>query len=207
MFEIIEGTQPKEKPNMELLWLVAFRNALIQEDTKKVVLAGVKYIIVSRPTKNKTDAEEVQRRFDLIDCILINMTILTPREFMQLFPIEKTYDGERWDCKDFYSVMKYIHTLDIDEPIMDEKKLFDLLWEYMSFDINMFMVEWMSSMERMAHLQGEPGPLDKLIDDMGIETHTFNKDPVSGREYLQSNTTGKVMPVKKTVPRYLKLVH
>jgi hypothetical protein len=49
--------------------------------------------------------------------------------------------------------------------------------------------------------------MDKLIDDMGIETHTLNKDPMSGQEYLQSNITGKVAPVKRATPRYLKLVH
>jgi hypothetical protein len=58
------------------------------------------------------------------------MSQLTPREFMNIFPIDKTYDGERFECKDYFYTIKIVRALDQDAPIGD--KLDDLLWEYMN---------------------------------------------------------------------------
>lgn len=205
MLKVIEGTK-KAKPNMELLWLVALQKALIQSDTKKIVMAGVKYIGASISSKDKTDMEQVQGRFDLINCIQMFMAQLTPREFMQLFPIEKTYDGDKWGCKDYFYTMKYIQKMDVDKPIGGERHLFDFLWEYQNWDINEFLVECMTSMDGVCHLQGQPGPMDKLIDELGVTPYYMEKDEATGQQYLLNSDTGKTVPIKKPVPRYLKLV-
>lgn len=205
MLKIINGTQ-KVKPNMELLWCVACRNALLQGDAKKIVMAGVKYINASRHANDKTDEEHVRGRFGLIECIQMFMARLTPREFMQLFPIEKTYDGDRWGCKDYFYVIKYVNTLNRNKPIGGERHLFDFLWEYQNRALNEFLVECMTGMDSICHLHGKPGPMDNLIDEMGITPYYMEKDEFTGQEYILNGDTGKTVTVKKQIPRYLKLV-
>jgi hypothetical protein len=205
MTKVIYGTQ-KVKPDMELLWLTAFQNAVISGDYKKIIVAGVKYINTSRPTKDRTDAEQLQRRFYIIEYIEAWMTRLTPNKFMQLFPIKKKYDGEKWGRKDYFYTLEYIKTLDTDKPIGDGKKLMDFLWEYQNREINEFLVELLSTTDDLMHQQGKDGPIDKLIEDLDVTPYYMQKDEATGQEYLLDGNTGKTVPIKKNIPRYLKLV-
>ena len=205
MFKVIQGT-PKKKPDMAALWLNAFIGATEGGDVQKIVAAGVKYINASRPIKNRADADAVQNRFAVVEYIQANMSRLTPKEFMQLFPIEKRYDGEKWGCKDYFYTMEYIKKLDADKPIGDEKKLLDFLWEYQNWEINEFLVEIFSAMDDLMHQQGEDGPLDKMIDGLGITPYYIQKDEATGQAYLLNGNTGKTAPISKSVPRYLKVV-
>lgn len=57
---------------------------------------------------------------------------LTPRLFDQVFPIKKTYDGQKWGCKDYFSVVKYI-----EEEIGWDKKIssgFEFMLDYLNHD-------------------------------------------------------------------------
>lgn len=207
MLKLVEGADPKPKSNMELLYLNAFRNKLVQPVTpdtaKQVSLLGVKYINAAVTAKNKMTADT---EFAIIECVQMFMAQLTPREFMQLFPIEKTYDGDKLGCKDYFYVMKYINTLDLDKPIGGERKLFDFLWEYQNWEINEFLVETFSTMDDLMHQQGKDGPLDKMIDELGITPYYIEKDSVTGQQFILNGSTGKSKPVMTAVPRYLKLV-
>ncbi|MVB11343.1 hypothetical protein CAFE_20560 [Caprobacter fermentans] len=199
-------SQPKIKPSMPLLWIKAFQNALLQGDSKKIIVAGVKYINASRPTKDKADAEQAQGRMDLINCIQMFMARLTPKEFMQLFPIKKDYDGDRWGCKDYFYTMERIREMDQDKPIGGELELFNFLWDYWNWEIDEFLVESFSSMDALMHSKGKEGPMDMLMDGMGMTPYYMKKDPVTGTEFMINGDTGKSVSIKKAVPRYLKLI-
>jgi hypothetical protein len=205
MLKLINGSQ-KKKPDMSALWLNAFGNSVEKRDTEKIIVSGVKYINASRPDKDKLDSESVQHRFAFIQSIDALMCHITPKQFMQLFPLKKEYDGKRFGCKDYFSAMEYIGKLDQDKPIGDGKKLFDFLWEYWNWDINEFLVEIFSTMDDLMHLQGKDGPTDKLIDDLGITPYYIQKDETTGQEYLLNGNTGKTAPISKSVPRYLKVI-
>ena len=205
MLKLINCSQ-KKKPDMSALWLNAFGNAVEKRDTEKIIVSGVKYINASRPDKDKSDSESVQRRFAFIQSIDAFMCRITPKQFMQLFPLKKEYDGKRFECKDYFSAMEYIGNLDQDKPIGDGKKLFDFLWEYWNWDINEFFVEIFSTMDDLMHLQGKDGPTDKLIDGLGITPYNIQKDEATGQEYLLNENTGKTAPISKSIPRYLKVI-
>ena len=206
MLKLLKQPDFKPKPNMELLWINAFINSIEKGDTIKSIVSGVKFINASRRTTDKTDVASAQRHFAFIEYIQILMSQLTPREFMQLFPIEKKYDGKKYECKDYFSTIDYIRKLDIDKPIGDKRALFDFLWEYQNWDIVEFTVEIFSSMDNLMHLQGKEGPIDKLIDDLGITPYYIQKDEATGQEYLLNGNTGKSMPMSKPIPRYLNVV-
>lgn len=77
----------------------------------------------------------------------------------------------------------------------DERKVFNFLFEYQNLELDFFVVEIMSNIESMSHLQGQPSPMDKLIDNMGITRYYLEKDEATGQEYLLNSDTGKSVPV------------
>ncbi len=193
-----------EASDMEMLYLNAITRKVEQLPTpdypKQIVTLGIKYIIISRPHKSRTDPDSVRLRFAIINYVQAHMLLLTPRQIMQIFPIEKCYDGEKWQCKDYFTTAAYLKTLDMDAPIKDERKLMDFFWEYRNFQIEEFWIEIFSNMDDMAHLQGEAGPLDKMIDKLGVETYTMHQDEQTGQEFMLSSKTGKTVPIS-TKPR------
>ena len=198
---------PPPAPDYETLWLKAFFDAVRRYNAAdgegKIITAGVKYIIASRNHKNKRGMNEIQSRYELIDILFMFLGMQTPKRMMQLFPPEKRYDGGK-DFKDYFSTMKFIMGLSQDEPIGDERNVFNFLWDYENFELTEFAIEFMDNMEDMAHQHGEAGPGDKLIEEMGLETYTLCKDERTGQEFMLSNKTGKTCPVS-TKPR-LKVV-
>ena len=206
----IVPTQPKG-PDMKTLFARSCIRALkaamepggnTPENNQKYVLAAVKYLRSTyREFQNqKYDMAEVEGRESIIDCVSLCMARMTPLQFMRLFPITKEFDGERWGVKDYFSTMEYMRTLDWDKPIGGPRELFNLMWEYRNPQIEMFMVDWQMVMESWCHLHGEPGPLDQLIDSLGIETYTMHEDEQTGQEFMLSNKTGKTIPIS-TKPR------
>ena len=46
---------------------------------------------------------EEQIRFKMIDGIFAILGCLTLKNFVTTFPVDKTYDGGKWQCKDYFS--------------------------------------------------------------------------------------------------------
>ncbi len=85
-----------------------------QDDLMKIALNGIKYINSIREIRREnarvgTDyvqtLQESQVTFQLIDAIFTVCGYLTLRNFVTTFPIDKTYDGAKWECKDYFSTM------------------------------------------------------------------------------------------------------
>lgn len=207
MLKIIHGT-PKVKPDKESLYLNALCNKIAEPDSpnkaKQISLLGVKYFNASRSTDKSQELLDAQLL--LYHYIQTFMSQLTPREFMQIFPIEKDYDGDKSGCKDYFYTIKFIESIGFDAPIGMEKSLFRFLWEYHNWEIGVFVVCWISLLENAMIQQGIEPPIDKLFDSLGVTPYYLQKDELTGQEYLFNPETGKTQPVYKAIPRYLKLV-
>lgn len=103
----------KPQPRQDL-WTDAFTRKLEQasENTDLLkdrwflgayILSGVKSALELGHDLNGQTVEEAQKITDarqlLMQGIFHPMATLTPRQFVQLFPITKEYDGEKWGCK------------------------------------------------------------------------------------------------------------
>lgn len=207
MLSIIHGTT-KVKPDRESMYLNALCNKIAEPDSsskaKQISLLGVKYFNASRLVDKPQDLLDAQ--LILYQYIQAFMSRLTPREFMQLFPIEKDYHGGKYGCKDYFYTIKFIESIDADSPIGDEEKLFDFLWEYQNRETNRFLTNWLSLLGEFMRRQGLQTPLEKLSETFGLTPLYMKKDELTGQEYLFNPETGKTKPVYKAIPKYLKLV-
>ena len=73
------------------------------------------------------------------------MGTLKPKEFMELYPIPKEYDGHKYEIKDYFYTRDYIKGLEQENPIGTE--VFNLLWEYQNRDLIHFNVNFMEYMK------------------------------------------------------------
>lgn len=179
-----------------------------QEDLKRIALSGIKYINSICEIRRENERagtvcekslKESQETFDLIDAIFMIMGYLTPKNFVNTFPITKEYDGEKWQSKDYFYTMDALAKMDWNKPI-GRDKISDLLWDYQNDDLREVYVEYMCVVSALYRAQTDKGIAEQFCDDMGIPTYSFDKKNGT----LKNNKTGQVTRAKKN--SYLKRV-
>ena len=172
---------------------------LPQDKLAKVGFAGIKYICscrdVSREnTKLGVDEPKTlkqnQYRFQLIDSIFGVLGCLTLRNFVNTFPIDKTYDGAKWECKDYFSTMDVLSKMDWDKPI-GRDELSELLWDYDNEELRHAHVEFTTAMSAIYRAQTGKG--ETWLDDLGIPTYTEDRET----GIMINNQTGDIMKTKR----------
>lgn len=174
---------------------------LPQDELAKIGFAGIKYVCSMRDVarenmrlgidKGRT-LEEEQVRFIVIDSIFTVLSCLTLRNFVNTFPVEKYYDGDKWEEKDYFYTMEVLSAMDMDRPI-GRNELSELLWDYMNADLRHAYLEYTSAMSAMFKAQTGKGIMEKFLEDRGVPTYTMDKE--SG--IIKNNQTGDIMKPKK----------
>lgn len=169
---------------------------------ERAIFYGVKYL--GRAEKYTT-IDDLERRYSISEAIMALIAIVTPRKFVEIFPITKKYDGKRWGTKDYFYTVEMINKHGWDKPIGETDEVaFDFLWDYQNWEINIFLVEHMSLISDMRRAQGQPGLMEQWALENGIQTYTLNTSP-EGNQYLM-DSNGRSTPVRKRRPKHLKLV-
>lgn len=136
---------------------------------------------------------------DWQDALFVESTIggllaaLTPRQILQTFPPEKSYDGARYQCKDYFTTMESVRAYPLDKPI-GEEKLFDFLWDYMNPDTGEFMIRKLQVLDMFRRSQGQPGMMEAFMAERGI-TPKYRRTGPDGKEYLFNPEDGSVTRV------------
>lgn len=145
---------------------------LAHDDIKKMIFLEVNYIYaIHRTDKNENDISYyhigIMERFEYLESIVGLIGLLKPMELPELFPVDKIYDGDKYQSKDYYYTMEALRKLDPEQPIGHEA--FALLWDYQNWSLSFFLVELISVMNTVAQYQGKPDFFEYL----------FNKDSKS----------------------------
>jgi len=164
------------------------------ESVKRFVFFGIKSVALSDHNENEKDYVFI------IAQIVEAITLLTPNEFVNMFPIDKTYDGDKWEIKDYFYTRDYIDTLEKDVPFGDIEETLNLFWEYQNSTIRRFSVKYLCATSHKRRQQGLP----TFAEMAGIETHQVYKD-ANGTNYLMID--GQPVPlVKKKKESHLKVI-
>ncbi|KEI94094.1 phage infection protein (plasmid) [Clostridium botulinum A2B7 92] len=208
-----------KKPNNELnlIYYNAFYNALkeyadtLRKDPKhyedktyllkKVIFYGVKSVNTEEPTAVRKEKEI--DNFNLIFVLNDMMALLTPREFVNLFPIKKDFNGHKFCAKDYFYTKDYINKLNQNDPIGNENIL-DFLWAYTNDDIFEFVMNSMENLNNLRKLNGEPSLMQEFFRKNGIETYTLNTD-LNENEH-SSNNTDTVLKAKNNRVKHLRII-
>lgn len=176
-------------------------NDLPQDELAKIGFAGIKYICTMRDVtrenmklgidEGRTLAEE-QVRFSVIDGIFIILGCLTLRNFVNIFPIDKTYDGSKWECKDYFSTMDVLSQMNLDEPI-GRDELSELLWDYDNEDLRHAYIEFTTAMSAIYRAQTGMGIMEQWCEEHGVGTYTMDKE----MGIMRDDQTGDTVKMKK----------
>lgn len=128
-----------------------------QDELMKVVLCGVKYINYANDidainhkfdSTYQTPFEVKQNSFNLIDALFSIIGRIKLGNLIKIFPIDKTYDGTRWERKDYFYTMDALEKKGFDNAV-GRDGVFDLMWDYENKDLREFTVFYMSCMSTM----------------------------------------------------------
>lgn len=172
-----------------------------QEDIMKIAFSGIKYICSWRDVRRENSRlgvghqqtlKEAQATFQLIEAIFTVCGCLTLRNFVTTFPIDKTYDGEKWQCKDYFYTMDVLSKMDWDKPI-GRDELSDLLWDYENEDLRHVYVEFTTAMSAIYRAQTGKGIAEQFFEERGVPTYTMDRET----GIMKNNQTGDIMKPKK----------
>lgn len=175
-----------------------FEDLVVRGEITKYVYLGVRAMEELSLAKKKVyEWEEVEAEASILSTLIMAIGLLTPSQFIQTFPADKKYDGEKYCTKDYFSSMEAIRALDPSKPIGDEDAVLNLLWDYQNWNINLFMVEWMASLSRVCRMQGRMDPMEEFLRDQGVATYTLHEE----EGYIHNNLTGEVAKIQKPKPK------
>jgi hypothetical protein len=132
---------------------------------------------------------------------------MTVNELVNMFPILKEYDGEKYECKDYFSTIQFLETLDWNKPIGQE--IHEFLSSYYNNDIINFCVKELLLMDKINKREGRKGIMEQFLemaDPQGkIDVITVHKD----EGYIYHKNTGKTEKIRKPrkrKPSYMSVV-
>jgi hypothetical protein len=206
---LLDGGGGKPKPDYSNIYL----NALIRKNEafvdnpkdkeliKQLIFYGVKFIN-STLNKKLSDYESIERRFKIISSIKTFISALTPNELLTVFPLDKTYDGKRYETKDYFFSIKELKKIGLDNQIGDNVE--EMLWDYMNMQIHIFLAESFSVLSDLRKFEGHQDLLLEFFEKQGIPLTTYSMFKEKGKQYMRNNATGEIKRVRKRYPRYLR---
>lgn len=180
-----------------------------QDELMKVALCGVKYInyAIDIDSANhrldntyQTPFEVKQNSFNLIDAIFGIIGRIKLGNLIKIFPIDKTYDGDKWDCKDYFFTMDVLKEKGLDN-VIGRDGVFDLLWDYENRELRELTVFYMSCMSAMYQCQTGVTFMDKFCEDNNIDSYSVDRE----NGIIVNNQTGKFAKLSNK-PSFMQIV-
>lgn len=219
MFTLIKGT--KKTPrftteqlatkhyDMAMTGLKTYRKTHSKWELRKTAYNLTKYSIYRyHSLKDSNNQLAFKALFAMEEMTKEILGHLTPHEFLQDFPISKTYDGKRYQCTDYFSSIEQLSVLDMNKPLnMQTDDLVNLLWGYQNKEIMHLLTSIFSTVDKLRQFDGKPDMLTSFCQEKGInapETMRVYKDH-NGKKYAV-DSNGKSMPLRKARPKYLRVI-
>jgi hypothetical protein len=143
------------------------REIKTHDDLKRRVSMEIRFMPQLIDDPSLSDSAEIISDVEDIDK-------LTPRELAQLFPAEKRYDGEKYQCKDYFTSAEFLNSLE-DKP-MGAKGVLNFLWDYMNPELTRFNLLVMKVVDNDRKRQGKPSMGEEFAKEMGIPLYTEATD-------------------------------
>jgi len=200
MFTLIRGNKEPivdYRKQRQELYFKNFMYGIRNESTVAIVYHGIMWLT----GLNDDDMSSKSCEDALVLCQRVMLAVgeLTPRQLMGIFPPEKTYDGEKWGIKDYFTTKAAIDCHGIDTVVGDSAD--DLLWDWMNRHICSFYVLRMSLTGKLCRLSGMEAPFDRFIRENNLTTYKAFINPVTGNKFIKNDDTGEICRVESASTR------
>mgnify|MGYP006875284948 FL=1 len=180
-----------------------------QDELMKVALCGVKYINYAididainhrLDSTYQTPFEVKQNSFNLIDALFGIIGRIKLKNLIKIFPIDKDYDGAKWECKDYFFTMDVLREKGLDNAV-GRDNVFDLMWDYENRELRKLTVFYMSCMSAMYQRQTGVSFMDKFCEDNNIDSYSVDRE----NGIIVNNQTGKIAKLSNK-PSFMQIV-
>ena len=175
-----------------------------------------------KKNENKMSFNDIKELFFYFSEAIESLKTLTPKVLQQLFPISKIYDGEKFDCLDYYTTKKSLSEFNENEPfyITDykfkmteeelkkrEEKVSFLIMEYQNKDIRKFNIGYMVLSNKLNRMINGTDAMDKLFEEFpklkenSIKSYTDK----NGKKYF-IDSKGKAHRARPNIPKNWKII-
>lgn len=196
--------EQKPNPDKSKIWIRVFFDLYYsydgtREKAIKTLVAGVKYLAAVKVDERKESVLSLKADLLVYEITIEYIKEFTPAKLAEIFPPTKTYDGDKFECKDYFYaksvVEKYSRFTKNFSP-----ELF--CWEYWNKDLGLFAVNAVMIIDALNALKGKPSTLEQFFDEYEIDIPKYHeRDGLFFDKY--GNFVGKP---KKKIPGYLRLV-
>ena len=153
---------------------------------KRSVYFGVKYVAATSNQKT----EDPKRLLSLAHGVKLAIAELSPTELVAIFPVQKSYNGQRTESKDYFYTMDQLNAHGMQTQIGDAVD--DMLWDFRNLDIEFFTIRCMGLIDEIRRMDGQPGLIESHF---GIKPRFLCKD-AQGKEFVFDPATGRTAKVK-----------
>ena len=175
---------------------------------RKATYNMVRYCVYRYHTLHHYTRQVAESMFGMQEITKNLLFQLTPREFIHDFPIKKEYDGKRYQCADFFSSWEQLSVFDLDTPFHSQTgDIVDLLWGYQNSRIMLYLTSVFSVVSKLRQFDGKSDLFTGYCEDNGIEPPQTIRvyEGANGKRYAV-DSRGRSMPLRKSKPRYLKVL-
>ena len=169
---------------------------------KQLLFFGVNFFNRSYRNLENSDQETLGAALSISDFLLRIMGSLTPRELITVFPIAKTYDGAKYETKDYFYTMEQLHEIGLDHPITHDKA-FILCMDFQNIALNFFAVNKMGIVDQIRSLQGEMGVMESFMAEKGLPVYELATSD-NGKQFLYDPVAQKSHAIKPMRPRWAR---
>lgn len=196
-FTVIKGQNNKSAPskqkweiyksaydNLMIRCSVQKENNSIADTLAKMFFYGTRYIILKYRSKEKgifearvLDYQELMQDFSFVNLLYQILGHLTIRQVQGIFPLDKEYDGEKYQCKDYFYSIKKLQSINVDDLICHQfPNIEDFTWVYWNrdiFELDATMIDIASDIRRC---EGKKDIVEEWMEKQGIEPYTVSTD-------------------------------
>ena len=99
---------------------------------KRLVLWTGRELVYEREHRDYYTTENLYNVSELYKSLVAELTY---KEFMEIYPIDKRYDGAKTETRDYYSTMEFLSDIDLDSQIGNKEQVMDLFWDYSNWEL------------------------------------------------------------------------
>ena len=220
-----ENDKLKEKAEMrrQYLWMRAFLTAMVEfsegnhDVLEKAVYAGVRAVCLDQKgyllawqcvNQEDCDAEElVKTAFSFHTQIVDLFGMMTPNQVIRLFPPRKEYDGEKYGCKDWYTVMDAVKKFGPDKVLGD--KAMEFLAETNNLWLQIFCIAGFHVVDDLRRMNGQQGMLEDFFQMSGMKPSSVLHmvEGEKGQKIFVDGDGNFAGKAEKPKPRFLKVIN
>ena len=174
---MLKNNCAKEKKATIYDYEIAYLNGMIRAFSDKITSSedkDVKRRIIFYVVKYFTvldyecmDKKSLESLLIFNEVLLETVCSMTPADLVSIFPIDKKYDGYKYDIKDYFFTIEAFQSYGMDEPIRTTENAASILWDFVNINILMYQVKILGIISKLRKMDTGKELFEEFLENQG----------------------------------------